>query len=91
MSHKTIWVDNKEYEVVATVHDNDSNKDFVVYTDKVIDKFKGVTLYCVLYHEENGELIPEKIILDQDKEVAKELIMTVMKSSYKYMKNKKQA
>lgn len=91
MSHKTIWVDNTEYEVVATVHDNDTDKDYVVYTDKIIDKLKGVTLYCVLYHEENGELIPEKIIANADKEVAKELIMTIMKNSTKFIKNKKQA
>ncbi len=91
MSHKTIWVDNTEYEVVATIHDNETDKDYAVYTDKIIDKNKGVTLYCVLYHEEDGALIPEKIVLDADKEVAKELIISIMKSSYKYAKNKKQA
>ncbi len=75
---KQIVVDNISYEVVATVHDDETNKDYVVYTEKNIDKNKGLKLSCVLYYEEKGKLIPVKITEDEDKEAAKNIIMEVM-------------
>ncbi len=75
---KQIVVDNISYEVVATVHDDETNKDYVVYTEKNIDKNKGLKLSCVLYYEEKGNLIPIKITEDEDKEAAKNIIMEVM-------------
>lgn len=83
MKSQKIVVDNKTYEVVATIHDDDTNKDFVIYTDEALDKNKGLTISCVLYHEENGEFIPEKIMEEEDKETAKELIQEVLEKLYK--------
>lgn len=74
MKRQEIVLDNTTYEVVATVHDDDTNKDFVIYTDKKIDQRKGIKLSCVLYHEENGKIIPEKITDEKDQETAKEII-----------------
>ena len=89
MNQKTVLVDNKLYEVVATAHDEDTNKDFVVYTSRRVEPNKGVTLSCVLYHEVNGEFIPEKITDAEDKETAKKLIISVMESITKLSQNKK--
>ncbi|MCM1053698.1 MAG: hypothetical protein NC483_06980 [Ruminococcus sp.] len=73
-----IVVDNITYEVVATVHDDETNKDFVVYVDKNINKNEGLKLSCVLYYEEDGNLIPVKITEAEDKETARNIIMEVM-------------
>ena len=79
MKRKQIIVDNITYEVVATVHDDNTNKDYVVYMDKNVDKNKELKLSCVLYYEENGEFIPVRITEEEDKETAKEIVMDVMK------------
>ena len=88
MKRKQIVVDNISYEVVATVRDDDTNKDYVVYMDKNIEKNNGLKLSCVLYYEENGEFIPVKITEEEDKETAKEIIMDVMKD-LNYLTKKK--
>lgn len=78
MTNKKILVDNIEYAVIATVYDDVTKKDYVVYTDKDFVQKKDLTLSCVLYHEENGKLIPEKITNTEDKEAAAEIIKEVM-------------
>ena len=37
MMKQQIELDNKIYEVIATVHDDDTNKDFVLFTSSKID------------------------------------------------------
>lgn len=78
MKDKHILVDNIEYAVVATVYDDITKKDYVVFTDKNFAQKKDLTLSCTLYHEENGNLIPEKITDKEDKEAATEIIKEVM-------------
>lgn len=88
MKKQKIVVDNITYEVVATVHDDETDKDYVIFTDEHIDKNKGVTLLCVQYYEENGEYIPIKITDAKEKEIAGELIKSVMKSIMKFSQKK---
>lgn len=78
MERKQILVDNKTYEALAIFHNDETNKDYVVYTDLKADKTKGLTLSCVICKEENNELIPIKIEETKDKEIAVDLIKTVM-------------
>lgn len=78
MERKQIIVDNKPYEALALFHNDETEKDYVVYTDLNADKSKGLTLSCVICKEENDELIPIKIHEAKDKEIAINLIRTVM-------------
>lgn len=75
---KEILVDNIYYEVVATVYDDESDKNFIVYTSKDYHKNKGLKLFCTLYKEENDEYIPVRITSKEDKEIAEDIIIEVM-------------
>ena len=84
MERKQIWVDNKPYETLAIFHNDETEKDYVVYTDLKADKTKSLTLSCVICKEENDELIPIKIHEARDKEIAVNLIRTVKQEINKY-------
>ena len=86
MERKTIIVDNKAYEALAIFHNDETNKDYVVYTDLKADMTKGITLSCVICKEENENIIPIKIQDARDKEIAANLIRTVMAEISKYSK-----
>jgi len=62
MKRQQIVVDNKTYEVLATIYDEETDKNYCVFTDLNQDKNKGLKLSCVEYYEEKGELIPVRII-----------------------------
>ncbi len=84
MKKQKITVDNITYEVVGTVHDDETNHDFVVYSDCKLNNLQELKLSCVMYREENGEFIPIKITREEDKEKAKEIVVEVM-NKLKYM------
>lgn len=86
MKHKHVVVDNVTYEVVATVHDDVTNQDFVVYTDKDVEKKKDINLSCALYHEENGKIIPEIITDEENAKIAKEVMEEVMRQLQSILK-----
>lgn len=86
MEQKQIIVDNKAYEALAIFHNDETNKDYVVYTDLKADRTKGLTLSCVICKEEKDELIPIKIEEAKDKEIAVDLIKTVMVELNKFNK-----
>ena len=85
MERKEIVVDNKAYEALAIFHNDETDKDYVVYTD--LNNIKeGITLSCVICKEENDDLIPIKIHEDKDKEIAVSLIRTVMQEIDNYIR-----
>ena len=86
MERKKVIVDNKTYEALAIFHNDETNKDYVVYTDLKADMTKGITLSCVICKEENENIIPIKIQDARDKEIAANLIRTVMAEISKYSK-----
>lgn len=88
MKRQQIVVDNKTYEVLATIYDEETDKDYCVFTDLNQDKSKGLKLSCVEYYEENGEFIPVRITETREKEVAAELIKEVMEKMYRIIKKK---
>lgn len=88
MKKQKIVVDNITYEVVATIHDDETNKNFVVFTDEHIDKNKGLKLSCVEYYEENSKFIPIKITDAREKEIAADIIKEVMEELSKFIKKK---
>ena len=86
MERKQVIVDNKTYEALAIFHNDETDKDYVVYTDLKADMTKGITLSCVICKEENENIIPIKIQDTRDKEIAVDLIRTVMVEISKYSK-----
>lgn len=88
MKRQEIIVDNKTYEVIATVFDEETNKDYCIFMDKNIEKNKGLKLSCVEYYEENGVYIPVRIENAREKEVAAELIKEVMEKMHRIIKKK---
>ena len=48
MERKQVMVDNKAYEALAIFHNDETDKDYVVYTDLKADMTKGITLSCVI-------------------------------------------
>ena len=61
-------------ETIATYHDDNTNKDFIVYTDGSLNKEKKLNLYYSLYkmHDNGIELI--EITNKEDKKTGLELI-----------------
>ena len=86
MERKQLIVDNKAYEALAIFHNDETDKDYVFYTDLKADMTKGITLSCVICKEENENIIPIKIQDARDKEIAANLIRTVMVEINKYSK-----
>lgn len=61
-------------EVIATYHDDNSNKDFIVYTDKSFDDNKKLNLYYSLYEKHNNSIKLIDITNVEDKKIGLEII-----------------
>lgn len=75
---KQILLDNKVYEALAVIYSEETEKDYVIFTDLNSDKTKGITLSCAICKEDGDNIIPIKITDDKDKEIATKLIRVVM-------------
>lgn len=65
-------------DVVATYHDDDTNKDFIIYTDRSLDKNKNLRLYYSLYKQKDGNIKLIDITDVGDKMVGLELIKELL-------------
>lgn len=67
-----------ECDAIATYHDEDSNKDFIVYTDKILNESGQLKLYYSYYTmgDKTIKLLPVKDL--KGKKVALELIKEVI-------------
>lgn len=61
-------------EAIATYHDDETNKDFIVYTDKTFDENKKLKLYYSLYKMQGNNIKLIDIIEAEDKKIGLELI-----------------
>lgn len=61
-------------EVIATYHEDSSNKDFIVYTDKTFDDNKKLNLYYSLYKKQGNNIKLINISEIEDKKIGLELI-----------------
>lgn len=62
------------YEVMLTYHDDETNKDYVVYTDKSYNELGKLNLFYSLYKLEDGKIKLLETIDIQDQKVGLELI-----------------
>lgn len=61
-------------EVIATYHDDDTNKDFIVYTDKTLDENKKLKVYYSLYKKVDNNIKLIDITEPGDKKIGLQLI-----------------
>ena len=66
-------------EIIATYHDDETNKDFIVYTDNTHNEENKLNIYYSLYREnENSiELIEIKDL--EDKKIGVQIIQEIIK------------
>ena len=61
-------------DVIATYHDDSTNKDFIVYTDRTLDENNKLKLYYSLYKKEGNNIKLIDITDINDKKIGLELI-----------------
>ena len=82
MKHTTFKIIDGDKETICdiliTYHDDDTNKDYMVYTDRNFTKENKLNLYYSVYEElDNGiKLIDSKT--DEDKRIGLQLIKDVL-------------
>ena len=65
------------YDIIATYHDDDSNKDYIVYTDKQTDENNSLNLFYSLYSYEDNKLKLLETTDLEDKKIGLELIKEI--------------
>ncbi len=65
-------------DVIATYHDEETNKDFIIYTDRKITNQK-LNLYYALYKEVDGNIQLIKITSNRDKKIGLQLLEEIIK------------
>lgn len=65
------------YEVIATYHDDDTNKDYVVYTDKQTNENNNLNLFYSLYSCENNTMKLLETTEVEDKKIGLQLIKEI--------------
>ena len=68
-------------EVIATYHDDDSNKDFIVYTDKTFDENKQLKVYYSLYEKVDNNIKLIDITDSKDKKIGLELVKELISNN----------
>lgn len=79
MERKSFVFNNINYEVIATYHDDQTNKDYILYTDKLLDKNNKLNIYSALYNEKESNIELSSINTNEDKKIAYELISQIIK------------
>ena len=73
--------DGKEtiYEIIAVYHDENTDKNFVIYTDKTLDENKKLNIYYSLYYLDDDKIMLIKTTSIEDKRIGLELIKEISK------------
>ena len=67
------------YEVIATYHDDDTNKDYIVYTDRTLTSDNNLKLYYSLYATVANGIKLIKVESPDDKRIGLQLIQEILK------------
>lgn len=68
-----------ELEGIATYHDDELNKDFIVYTDKTFDETGKLKVYYSLYEKVNDNIKLIDITSNEERKVGLMLIKEIIK------------
>lgn len=69
-----------EFTVIATYHDDNTNKDFIMYTDESHNEKNQLNVYYGYYKEDNGVDIVTPIDNNDDMNVVKQILDEVINS-----------
>lgn len=83
MEHTSFKVINNDKEttceVIATYHDDDTNKDFIVYTDGTLNSEEELKLYYSLYESVGNGIKLINIESSEDEKIGLQLIQEILK------------
>lgn len=65
-------------EGIATYHDDESNKDFIVYTDKKFDNDGKLRIFFSLYKIVNGEIELVEVKTNEERKIGLEIIKEII-------------
>ena len=65
-------------EVIATYHDDDTNKDYIVYTDKTLDKNKKFKVYYGLYEKVDNGIKLKEAKTPEEKSIGLQIIKEIL-------------
>ncbi len=76
-----ITKDNKEIicYTIATYHDDNLDKDFIIYTDNTYDKSNNLNIYYSLYKMIDNSIKLIEIKNNKERKVALELVKEILK------------
>ena len=57
------------YDVILTFHNDNNNKDYIVYTDNKIDKEGKLKIYASIYNEKEEKLLGNPTTKEEWKEI----------------------
>ena len=65
-------------EVIATYHDDDTNKDYIVYTDKTLDENKKLKVYYGLYEKVGNGIKLKEAKTPEEKSIGLQIIKEIL-------------
>lgn len=65
-------------EAILTYHDEETNKDYIIYTDNTFDKEGKLKIYYSLYQKVNNDIKLIKITSSEDKKICLMLLKNVI-------------
>lgn len=65
-------------EVIATYHDDDTNKDYIVYTDKTLDENKKLKVYYGLYEKIDNGIKLKEAKTPEEKSIGLQIIKEIL-------------
>ena len=65
-------------EVIATYHDDDTNKDYIVYTDKTLDETKKLKVYYGLYEKVDNGIKLKEAKTPEEKSIGLQIIKEIL-------------
>ena len=67
-------------EIIATYHDNETNKDYMVYTDKTLTEDNKLKIYHTVYEQVGNSIKLIDSDDPKDKKIGLELINEILKN-----------
>ncbi len=65
-------------EVIATYHDDDTNKDYIVYTDKTLDENKKLKVFYGLYEKVGKGIKLKEAKTPEEKSIGLQIIKEIL-------------
>ena len=67
----------KSYDVILTFHNDDNNKDYIVYTDNTYDEYDKLKIYASIYNSYDNTFIGHPDT-DEEWDVINKLLQEVL-------------